>query len=101
MTSPVSGCKVISRSISSPNISIRTASSSYIGMISMVPQPVHLVVDRGVLLDVGVGLRNVGFRLVVVVIRDEVLDGVAREHLTQFVGELGREGLVGQHDQRG
>ncbi len=35
-TSPVSGCSVISRSISSPNISIRTASSSYIGMISMV-----------------------------------------------------------------
>ncbi len=36
MTSPVSGCSVISRSISSPNISIRTASSSYIGMTSMV-----------------------------------------------------------------
>ncbi len=35
-TSPVSGCSVISRSISSPNISIRTASSSYCGMISMV-----------------------------------------------------------------
>ena len=66
-----------------------------------VPQPLHLVVDRGVLLDVGVGLRDVGLGLVVVVVRDEVLDGVVRQHLAELVGELGGERLVGQHDEDG
>ena len=41
-------------------------------------QPVDLLVDRGLLLDVGVRLRHVGLGLVVVVVGDEVLDGVAR-----------------------
>ena len=41
-------------------------------------QPVDLLVDRGLLLDVGVRLRDVGLGLVVVVVGDEVLDGVAR-----------------------
>ena len=36
MTSPVIGWSVESASISSPNISIRTASSSYTGKISIV-----------------------------------------------------------------
>ena len=45
------------------------------------PHLLDVLVDRGVLLDVGVGGRHVGFRLVVVVVRDEVLDGVAREVL--------------------
>jgi hypothetical protein len=62
---------------------------------------VDLVVDRGVLLDVGVGLRDVRLGLVVVVVRDEVLDRVVRHHLAQLVGELSGEGLVGQHDEHG
>jgi hypothetical protein len=41
-----------------------------------VAQAVDLVVDRGVLLDVGVRCRDVGLGLVVVVVADEVLDGV-------------------------
>ena len=40
---------------------------------------VDLVVDRRFLLDVRVGGRDVGFRLVVVVVADEVFDGVLRE----------------------
>ena len=59
-----------------------------------VPQPLHIVVDRAVLLDVGVGLRDVRLGLVVVVVRDEVLDGVVRQHLPQLVGELGGQCLV-------
>ena len=39
-------------------------------------QLVQLVVDRRFFLDVGVGGGNVGFRLVVVVVADEVLDRV-------------------------
>ena len=64
-----------------------------------VPQPVDLVVDRRVLFDVGVGGREVGLGLVVVVVRDEVLDPVLREQLPELAGELGRQALVGrEHD---
>ena len=66
-----------------------------------VPQPLDLLVDRGVLLDVGVGLGDVGLGLVVVVVGDEVLDRVVREQLAQLVGELGGQRLVGlQHQHR-
>ena len=41
-----------------------------------VAEAVDLVVDRGVLLDVEVAARDVGLRLVVVVVGDEVLDRV-------------------------
>ena len=64
-----------------------------------VPQPLDLFVDRGVLLDVGVGLRDVRLGLVVVVVGDEVLDRVVGEQLAQLVGELRRQRLVGQHHQ--
>src|SRR5205823_6109748 len=52
------------------------------------------VVPRGVLLDVEVGLGNVRLGLVVVVVGDEVLDGVVGEELAQLVAELGGERLV-------
>ena len=46
-----------------------------------VAEPVDVVVPRGVLLDIEVGLRDVRLGLVVVVVGDEVLDGVRREEL--------------------
>ena len=55
----------------------------------------------GVLLDVGVGPRQVGFRLVVVVVADEVLDGVGGEELLELRRELGRQRLVVGNHQRG
>ena len=66
-----------------------------------VPQPLDVVVDRAVLLDVGVGLRDVRLGLVVVVVRHEVLDGVVRQHLPQLVGQLRGQRLVGRHHQGG
>ena len=66
-----------------------------------MPQPFDVVVDRAVLLDISVRLRDVGLRLVVVVVGHEVLDGVVRQHLPEFVGQLGRECLVGRHHQGG
>ncbi len=66
-----------------------------------VTEAVDLVVDRRVLLDVGVSRRHVRLGLVVVVVGDEVLDPVLGEQLTELAGELRGEGLVGgQHDRR-
>src|SRR5690606_36697605 len=42
-------------------------------------EPIDVLVYRGVLLDVRVGSGNVSLRLVVVVVRDEVLDRVPRK----------------------
>ena len=70
------------------------------GVGGRVPQPLDLLVDRGVLLDVGVGLRDVRLGLVVVVVGDEVLDRVVGQQLAELVGQLGGEGLVRGHHQR-
>ena len=67
----------------------------------LVAQHLHLLVDGGVLLDVGVRLRHVGLGLVVVVVRDEVDHGVLGKELAHLGRHLGREGLVGLHDERG
>jgi hypothetical protein len=67
----------------------------------VVAQAVDLLVDERVLLDVGVARRDVRLRLIVVVVADEVLDGVVGEQLLELAVQLGRERLVGRQDQRG
>ena len=64
-----------------------------------VPQPLDLGVDRRVLLDEGVGLRDVRLGLVVVVVADEVLDRVVRHELAELVRQLCGEGLVVREHQ--
>ena len=64
-----------------------------------VPEPVDLVVDGRVLLDVGVRRGQVRLGLVVVVVADEELDPVLREQVAQLRGELGGERLVGLDDE--
>ena len=64
-------------------------------------QPLNFGVDRGVLLDIGIRLRNVRLWLVVVVVAHEVLDRVIRKKLAKFARELSGEGLVVRHDERG
>ena len=71
------------------------------GVRGTVAQALHLVVDGGVLLDERVGLGDVGLGLVVVVVGDEVLDGVVRQQLPELGGQLGGQGLVGLEDERG
>ena len=61
---------------------------------------VDLLVDGGFLLDIGVGARDVGLRLVVVVIGDEVLDRVVGEERLELAIELRRQRLVRRQDQR-
>ncbi len=64
-----------------------------------VAHPVDLLIDRRVLLDEGIGARHIGFRLVVVVIGDEILDGIIRKEGLELAIELGGQGLVVRHDQ--
>ena len=62
---------------------------------------VELVVDGGFFFDVEVAGGDVGLGLVVVVVGDEVLDGVVGEELFELVIELGGEGLVVGEDEGG
>src|SRR5919197_4417002 len=61
---------------------------------------IDLLVDRAFLLDIGVGARNIGFRLVIIIIRDEIFDRIVREKARELAVKLGREGLVWRHDER-
>ena len=63
-------------------------------------QLLDLLVERGVLLDVGVRAGDVGLGLVVVVVRDEVLHRVVREELPELPVQLRGERLVGGQHQR-
>ena len=61
-------------------------------------QPVDLLVDGGVLLDEGVRVGDVGLRLIVVVVGDEILHRVVGEELPELGAQLGGQRLVvGQH----
>ncbi len=70
------------------------------GTGGVVPQPVDLVVARRVLLDVRIGPGQVGLRLEVVVVADEVLDRVVGKELAELLVELRGERLVVRHHQR-
>jgi len=65
-----------------------------------VAHAIDLLVDGGFLLDIGVGARDVGLGLVVVVIADEIFDRVVREERLELAVELRRERLVGREHQR-
>ncbi len=65
-----------------------------------VAHAVDLLVDRGFLLDIGVGARDVGLRLVVVVVGDEILDRVVGKERLELAVELRGQRLVGREDQR-
>ena len=64
-------------------------------------QLVDLVVDHGVLGDIGVALGNIGLRLVVVVVGDKVLDRVLGKKFLHLAVELAGQGLVVGNDQGG
>ena len=71
------------------------------GVGRRVAELVDLVVAAGVLLDVGVRPGQVGLRLVVVEVADEVLDRVVREELAELGVELGSQRLVVREDEGG
>ena len=64
------------------------------------PHAIDFVVDRRFFLDVRIGRRHVRLRLVVVVVADEVLDGVVGEKAAELLKQLGCQRLVVDHHQR-
>lgn len=66
-----------------------------------VAQLVDLVVDGGVLLNIRVSRWNVGLRLVVIIIGNEIFNGVFGKEFLELRAELGGQRLVvGQHKGR-
>ena len=61
----------------------------------------YLVVDGGVLGDVGVGGGHVGFRLVVVVVGHKIFYRVLRKKFLELAVELAGQGLIVGYDQGG
>ncbi len=60
---------------------------------------VDLLVHHRVLLDIGIGARDIGFRLVVVVVGDEILDRVIGKEPLHLGIKLGGQRLVGRQHQ--
>ena len=63
-------------------------------------QLVDLIVDRRIFLYVGIGRRQIRFRLVVIVVTDEVADGILGEQFAKLVIKLRRQRFVRRHDKR-
>jgi len=63
-------------------------------------QPLNLLVDVGILLDVQIVPGNVRLRLVVVVIGNKVLDDIMGKELAELGIELGSKRLVVREDER-
>ena len=58
------------------------------------------VIDAQILFYIGVGRGNICLRLVVVVVGDEVFDGIVRNERLELSVELGGEGLVVAENER-
>ena len=57
-----------------------------------------MVVDRSILLDKGIRGGNIGLRLVIVVVGNEIFYRVVRKELAKLTIQLGGQGLVRSHD---
>ena len=64
------------------------------GVRRRVAQTLHLLIDGGVLLNERIGLRHVRLRLVVVVVRDEILHRIIRQQLAQLIRQLRRQSFI-------
>ncbi len=64
-------------------------------------QTLDLVVDGAVLFNKSIGVGDIGFGLVVIVVADEILHGVVGKKFPELRAELGGQGLVVGQDQGG
>ena len=63
------------------------------------PELVNLVVDTQVFFYIGIGHGNIGLRLIIIIVGDEVLHGILREESFEFAVQLGCEGFVVAQNQ--
>ena len=59
-----------------------------------------MLVDRRILLDERIGCRHVSLGLIVVVVRHEIFNRVAREEVAHLAVQLRSQRLVRRHDDR-
>ncbi len=57
-----------------------------------------MLVNRGVFFDKGIRRWHIGFRLIVVIVGDEIFNGVIGEEFLELAIQLGRERFVGRQD---
>ena len=69
------------------------------GARGRVAHPVDRLIDRALFLDEEIGARDIGFGLVVIVIGNEIFDGIVGEEGFELAIKLGGEGLVMGEDQ--
>ena len=62
-------------------------------------QFINLVIDTRVFLDVRIGLRDIRFRLIIVIETDKVFNRIVREKLFKFTVKLSSECFVMRHDE--
>ena len=60
---------------------------------------VNLVIDRAIFFDVGIARWHIGFWLVVIVVRDEILDRIFREKFLELPIKLPSKCLIMSNDQ--
>ena len=53
-------------------------------------QFIDFIIDGGILFDIGIGRRDIGFGLIIVVIGDEILHGVFGEKFFKLRAKLRR-----------
>ena len=66
-----------------------------------MPQLVDLVVDRGVLFDIGIALRDIRLRLVIIIVTNKIFYRILRKEFLEFGAKLRGKGfVVCQHQRR-
>ena len=63
-------------------------------------QLIDLIVDRGILLNIGIRRRHIRLRLIVIIIGDKVLHRIVREKLFHLRIKLCRQRLIVSDHQR-
>ena len=49
---------------------------------------IDLIVDSAVLFNIGIGIRDIRLRLIVIIVRNKILDRILREEFFKFRAEL-------------
>ena len=64
-------------------------------------QAVDLLIDRSILFNIGIRMGDIGFRLIIIVIRNEILHRVIRKEFPKLRAELGSQRFIMSQHQCG